>query len=46
MSSNVSRNEHGYGCSCWRCEGERKIENREESEREEWKRERDEWNRP
>lgn len=46
MSSNQSRTEHGHGCVCSRCEGERKIENREESEREAWKRERDEWSRP
>lgn len=41
MSSNQSRTEHRYSCSCWRCEAERKVENREES-----KRKREEWNRP
>ena len=37
MASNSSRTGHGYGCSCWRCSGERQVEQKEEWELQRWR---------
>lgn len=37
MASNSSRTEHGAGCVCWRCSGERQVENHEEWQLQRWR---------